>query len=241
MYFSDKHKAGLLSGLISATVLMMLFGFHITQHGEKLAESYYVMEPKTEADLEAEALKKLATEQTEKAETNKAYNETENYKKFAQAYQPIAPPKDYEFTRPNSPTEETTPENTTGTGSGSEINEDVMSSYNDVNSVLKQQQSSQSAQSVNKKSSMHYSLVNRTHKYLPTPIYLCDDGGKVVVNITVDNKGDVIKSTINTAASTDNDCLHEHALEYANESRFNADNSKKTQLGSITFYFEGKN
>lgn len=240
MEISDKHKALLLTGLISATILMMLFSFQITQHAEKLAESYYLMEPQPEDELDAEALEKMAAEQTEKAETNKAYNETEDYKKFAQAYQPIAPPKDFEFTRPDSPAEETANENN-GVGSSSEINEDVLSSYNNINSVLKQQQSNPSSQSVNKKSSMHYSLVNRTHKYLPTPIYLCDDGGKVVVNITVNHKGAVIKSTINTAASTDNDCLHEHALEYANESRFNVDNSKKTQLGSITFYFEGKN
>lgn len=239
MHISDKHKALFLSGLISATVLMMLFGFHITQYGEKLAESYYVMEPKTEAELEQEALEKIAVEQTEKPETNKAYNETEDYKKFAQAYQPIAPPKDYEFTKQDTQTEESTSENS-GTGSSSEINKDVLSSFNDVNSVLKQQQGNRATQSVNKKSSMHYSLVNRTHKYLPTPIYLCDTGGKIVVNITVNKKGKVMKSTINTAASVDNNCLQEHALEYANQSRFNIDNSKETQLGSITFYFEGK-
>jgi len=240
LYISDKHKALFISGLISATVLMMLFSFQITQHGEKLAESYYAIEPKTAEELEAEVLEKMATELTEKAETNKAFNDTENYKKFAQAYQPIAPPRDYEFTKPDSPTEESTSKKT-GTGSVSEINEDVLSSFNNANAVLKQQQGKSSSQSVNKKSSMHYSLVNRTHTYLPTPIYLCDTGGKVVVNITVNNKGDVIKSAINTAASTDNDCLHDHALEYTNASRFNIDNSKKTQLGSITFYFEGKN
>ncbi len=230
----------LITGLISATVLMMLFSFQITQYGEKLAESYFVMEPKTSEELEQEVLEKLAAEQTEKTETNKAYNETEDYKKFAQAYQPIAPPKDYEFIKQDSPIEESNSENT-GTGSGSEINEELLSSFKNANAVLKQQQGNRAAQSVNKKSSMHYSLVNRTHKYLPTPIYLCDIGGKVVVNITVDHKGNVVKSAINTTASTDNDCLHDHALEYANESRFNMDNSKKTQLGSITFYFEGKN
>lgn len=218
---------------------MMLFGFHITQHREKLAESYYVMEPKTEKELEAETLEKIAAEQTEKAETNKAYNETEDYKKFSQAYQPIAPPKDYEYTKPDTATEETTSEDT-GEGFSSEINEDLMTSYNEANAVLKQQQGNLAAQSVNNKSSMHYSLVGRTHKYLPTPIYLCDVGGKVVVNIAVNNKGIVTKSTINKAASVNNDCLHEHAIEYANESRFSIDNSKKTQLGSITFYFEGK-
>lgn len=234
--FSDKHKALLITGLISVSVLMMLFSFHITQHDHSLTESYYLVEPEADADLKPKALEKKITET---AETNKAYNATENYKKFAQAYQPIAPPKDYEFTKQDTPPKESTNDNPE-MGSGSEINEDVLSSYNNANAVLKQQQGNQAAQSVNKKSSMHYSLVNRTHKYLPTPIYLCDTGGKVVVNITVNNKGNVIKSSINTAASVANDCLQEHALEYANESRFNIDNSKKTQLGSITFYFENK-
>ncbi|TYB79001.1 hypothetical protein [Bizionia myxarmorum] len=239
MKLSDQHKAAILTGLISGTVLMLLFGFHINQHSEKLAESYYVMEPKTVEELEAEAIEKLAAEQSDKAETNKAFNETKKYKSFAQAYQPIAPPKDYEYTKQEAPAEQSTSQNS-GTGSSSEIDEDVLSSYNEANAILKQQQGNIAAQSVNKKSTMHYSLVDRTHKYLPTPIYLCETGGKVVVNITVNYKGIVIKSTINSSASADNNCLQEHALDYANQSRFSIDNSKPTQLGSITFYFEGK-
>lgn len=239
MHISDTYKAAFLSGIISAVVLVLLFSFHITQHTENLAESYYIIEPKTEAELKAETLEKLKAEQAKQVETNKAYNETD--KKFAQAYQPIAPPKDYEFTKtPSSSTTETT-SNNSATAGNYEISDAVITAYNHVNSVLKQQQSTPSAQAVNKKSSMHYSLVNRTHTYLPTPIYLCDSSGKVVVNITVNNTGAVIKSYINNAATTGNNCLQEHALEYANASRFNVDNSKKTQLGAITFYFEGKN
>ena len=88
---------------------------------------------------------------------------------------------------------------------------------------------------------MHYSLVNRTHKFLPTPIYLCETGGKIVVNITGNSTGKGTQASINEVASVDNQCLKDHAIEYANEARFNQDTSKKSQLGSITFYFEGKN
>ena len=87
---------------------------------------------------------------------------------------------------------------------------------------------------------MLYSLVNRTHVYLPTPIYLCELGGKIVVNITVNFEGDVVSAFLNTSSTSTNECLIDHALEYAKEARFNSDSSKESQIGSITFYFIGK-
>jgi TonB family protein len=218
---------------------MGVFTFHLKQQNQYITESYYIVEPKTEEELQQEAIEKAAAEQQESAETNKAFNETANYKKFAQAYQPIAPPEDYKYT----PTESQS-ENNDGQGEANssepEIDDKVLSSFNTVNSVLQKQKSNLNEQSVNKKSSMHYSLVNRTHEYLPTPIYLCETGGKIVVNITVNAMGKVTGATINEAASVDNECLKDHAIEYANNARFSADTSKKSQLGSITFYFEGK-
>lgn len=218
---------------------MGVFTFHLKQQHPYITESYYIVEPKTEEEIQQEAIEKAAVEQQESAETNKAFNETANYKKFAQAYQPIAPPEDYKYT----PTESQS-ENNDGQGEANssepEIDEEVLSSFNNVNSVLQKQKSNLSEQSVNKKSSMHYSLVDRIHEYLPTPIYLCETGGKIVVNITVNAIGKVTGATINEAASVDNECLKDHAIEYANNARFSADTSKKSQLGSITFYFEGK-
>lgn len=239
MNLTDKHKSMLITALISGTMVMGMFTFHLKQREDFITESYYLVEPKTEEELQEEALAKEEAEKQD-AETNKAYNETENYKRFAQAYQPIAPPKDYEYTPSENQGEDNNGPNETTT-SQPEIDDEVLSSFDNVNSVLKKQQSNLSQQSVNKKSSMHYSLVNRTHRYLPTPIYLCETGGKVVVNITVNSLGKVINASINEAASTNNVCLHDHAIDYAKDARFSADSSKKTQLGSITFYFEGKN
>lgn len=217
---------------------MGMFTFHLKQQNPYITESYYEVEPKTEEELQQEELEKAEAEDQANAETNKAFNETENYKHFAEAYQPIAPPEDYEY----MPSEDLNDNNDINKTSSSqpEIDEEVLSSFDNVNSVLKKQQSNLSQQSVNKKSSMHYSLVNRTHKFLPTPIYLCETGGKIVVNITVNSNGKVTQALVNEAASVDNQCLKDHALEYANEARFSTDASKKSQLGSITFYFEGK-
>lgn len=76
----------------------------------------------------------------------------------------------------------------------------------------------------------------------PIPIYLCEIGGKIVVNITVDHMGRVKSTAINTAASSStNECLTDHALEYAQKARFTSDASKSSQIGTVTFFFKGKN
>ena len=87
---------------------------------------------------------------------------------------------------------------------------------------------------------MSYSLVNRTDIYLPTPIYLCETGGKIVVNIAVNSEGSVTEAYINGSSASTNECLQEHALEYAREAIFSKDASKNSQIGTITFLFRGK-
>ena len=205
-----------------------------------MAESYYLLEPeapKTPEELEAEKLAESAEKQS--SETNKAYNETQEYKKFAEAYQPIAPPKDY-VPKPSENMTENENSESGSTETPSEIDEDVLSSFSSVNEVLNKRKPSQSAQSVNKNSSMHYSLVNRTHEFLPTPIYLCEEGGKIIINITVNASGLVTDAYVNASTTSKNDCLKDHALDYAKEARFSTDVSKPSQIGTITFYFEGK-
>lgn len=221
--------------------MLSLFSLHIKKQNELIAESYYLLEPekpKTPEELEAEKL--AEAEEQQASETNKAFNETQEYRKFAQAYQPIAPPKDYVPTPLESMTENEVTETGSETAS-SEIDDDVLSSYSSVNDVLNRRKPSNSAQSVNKKSSMHYSLVNRTHEYLPTPIYLCEEGGKIVVNIKVNASGLVTDTSVNASSTSNNDCLKDHAISYAKDARFSTDASKSSQIGTITFYFESKN
>ncbi|QDO95661.1 hypothetical protein FNB79_05745 [Formosa sediminum] len=225
-----------------------------------LSETFYDLQP--EQDTEKKLEQKELTKQSDqaKAETNKAFNETDNSKRFAKAYNPIAPPKDYENSRLTQ-TEEITEakeliENTNTALTDNDHLTDELSAYNSVNSILKKrtqkkQQSNASNgnnsskkigmnASVNKNSSMHYSLKDRTHEYLPTPIYLCEASGKIIINITVNAAGDVTDTYLNNASTSKNECLISSAIEYAKKARFNPDASKPSQIGSITFYFEGK-
>ncbi len=91
-----------------------------------------------------------------------------------------------------------------------------------------------------RKTSVSYSLVNRNNYVLPPPIYTCIEGGKVVVNISVDANGNVVDAYFNAKSSdTSNGCLVENAIKYAYKARFSASENSQ-QKGSITYLFQGK-
>jgi hypothetical protein len=236
---SDKHKALLITLLLSGTVILCVFNLSLKTQDELIVESYYEIEPEKElTPEEAKLLEALEKINASNAETNSAFNETEKTKHFAQAYQQIAPPEDYV---PASSEESDGADDSSNSIDDKKplkpaINKEELSAYSKVNDLLKKQQN----EGVNTKSTISFSLVNRKKIYIPIPVYLCEVDGKIVVNITVDTNGKVIDTYINTSSTSSNECLIEHALKYAKDSRFSADVSKNTQLGSITFSFIGK-
>ena len=241
MYFSNQQKAVLITFLLSGTVVLSVFNLNIKKQNELVSESYYEMEPEKElTEEEIKVLEALENLNNEKAETNKAYNETVKEKSFSEAYKPIAPPEDYvkpEFNK----NEETNEPSKSSNDEISDLNHEEISSFSKVNDILnKTTKKKEAPKSTNRKSTIRYSLVDRTDEYLPIPIYLCEDGGKIVINITVDDNGNVIDTYVNNSSNSDNQCLIDSALEYAKKAKFNVSPGKKTQLGSITFNFVGK-
>ncbi len=236
MRLTDQHKALLITVLISGTVIMAVFSFSLQKQDELSSESYYEIEPEEElTEEELKVLEALEQLNASKAETNDAFNESQNNKHFAEAFKPIAPPEDYV---PKSSTEAGAKSYNKAYEASEEtkVDKDELSSFNKVNDLLKKQQSDGN----NSMSTISYSLANRAKVYIPIPVYLCEVDGKIVVNVTVNDKGHVIDAYINTSSNSNNECLVEHALEYAKESIFSEAPSKKTQLGSITFHFIGK-
>jgi hypothetical protein len=234
---TNQHKALLITFFLSGTVVLSVFNLSLKKHSEFVTESYYEVEPEKELTEEEikilEALDKLANA---KAETNQAFDQSQQNKQFAQAYKTIAPPEDY--IPKTSPTSD-------GPNSAqrkyediedSKLNEDEISKFNKVSELLKKQQS----EGNNSKSTISFSLKDRKKVFIPIPVYLCEVDGKIVVNITVNSQGNVIDAYANTSSTSDNDCLIERAIEYAKQSQFSSDASKQTQIGSITFYFIGK-
>ena len=237
MNLTNQHKALLITFLLTGTVVLSIFNLGLKKHSEFISESYYQMEPEEElTEEEIKILEALEQLNASKAETNKAFNETSKSKHFAEAYKPIAPPEDYVPKNNNTlePSEafKKEYENT----DDSKVNTEELSSFSKVNDLLKQQQDD----GANTKSTISFSLKDRKKVHIPIPVYLCEIGGKIVINITVNASGNVTDAYVNTSSSTSNECLVEHALEYAKNSQFSADASKKSQIGSITFYFIGK-
>ncbi|WGD36064.1 TonB family protein [Olleya sp. YS] len=240
MNFNNSHKALAITFLITGTLLLSVLNVTVFKIESAIAETFYEIE---KVDIETEDLTEDFQQTNQTKATNKAYNTTEHYKHYAQAYKPIAPPKDYTNpkleTYKNSIKSGKTSKKSEG---NSAISEEILTSFNSVNEILSKRSNNQSAKQsnvANTNSYIYYSLKGRIDTHLPIPIYLCETQGKIVVNILVDANGNVTSAYINNASTSNNACLQEHALDYAKEAKFSV-SSKKEQLGSITFEFKGK-
>jgi len=236
LLLNNQHKALLITFLLSGTVILSVFNIGLKQHASHISESYYEIEP--EKELTENELKRLETLEKlnqSKTETNQAFNETKPSKHFAQAFKTIAPPEDY-IPKSNALENQNLAQRVYDLPEDSKLNQADLSKFSKVNDLLKQQQ----AEHNNSKSSILYSLVNRKKIHIPIPVYLCEVNGKIIVNITVNSSGYVIDTYVNRSSTSDNQCLIEHALDYAKQSQFSPDASKDSQIGSITFSFIGK-
>ncbi|MCB4806916.1 energy transducer TonB [Tamlana sp. 62-3] len=235
MNLTNQHKALIISSIFATIVLTLAFNLGLERHEMLLNESYYELEPEKKRTPEEEKIQKTL-DKFSKARTNSASNENKKNKHFAQAFKTIAPPKDYvpKFSSyqdgPNTAKQSYKKQNDT------ELNKEELETFSKVNELLKKQKSGND----NSKSTISYSLLNRTKVHIPIPIYLCEENGKIVVNITVNDKGNVVNTYVNSSSNSANECLKERALEYAKQSVFSPDPSKPSQIGTITFNFIGK-
>lgn len=72
---------------------------------------------------------------------------------------------------------------------------------------------------------------------LPRPEYLGQDEGRIVIDITVDPKGNVISATIAKKTTIDNASMRRSALEAAKRAKFNSISGSNNQSGSITYRY----
>lgn len=217
---------------------MSVFNLSLKKQSKFITESYYQVEPEKELTQKEikiiEALEKL---NNTKAETNNAFNESEKANNhFAQAYKTIAPPEDYVPKTNNQSDGPNNAQRSYEYDGNSKLKEEELSKFSKFNELLKKQKSDGN----NSKSTISFSLTDRKKVYIPIPIYLCEVDGKIVVTIKVNSQGSVTDAYLNTSSTSNNECLIEHAVEYAKQSQFSTDTSKQNQIGTITFYFTGK-
>ena len=72
---------------------------------------------------------------------------------------------------------------------------------------------------------------------LPRPAYTIQEEGRIVINITVDPKGNVIFAGIGKGTNIDNASMRKSALEAARRAKFNSISGSNNQSGSITYRY----
>jgi len=83
-----------------------------------------------------------------------------------------------------------------------------------------------------------YFLENRWHKFVYIPTYKCQGGGTVILDIVINQSGQVVAATVAESKSTKDPCLLEEAYRSASSAQFNADmKAPPKQLGTITYVF----
>lgn len=75
---------------------------------------------------------------------------------------------------------------------------------------------------------------------LPKPRYNVQEEGRVVVTITVNPQGNVVKASINSRTNTSSPALRKAALDAAKKATFNTVSQLDDQEGTITYYFKLK-
>ncbi len=79
--------------------------------------------------------------------------------------------------------------------------------------------------------------INRKARYIDRPIYRCQGGGTVVVDIAVSPTGDVLQATIQSS-TTQEECIMEMAVASAQNFLFESDKTTdKRANGTITYVF----
>lgn len=75
---------------------------------------------------------------------------------------------------------------------------------------------------------------------LPTPLYTSQVEGKIVIDITVNPKGDVIYADIGRGTNIENASMRRSALQAAKKAKFNSISGSNNQSGTITYVYKLK-
>ena len=181
---------------------------------------------------------RMNTSEKVKIETNRAYNEAE---KFISEQENTRIEVLAESEEKNSETENSEENSFNNDMALNDAKDKLDRVKEKLSNDTKKRKNQANSASVNRKTTISYNLTGRTALQLLNPVYTCDQGGKIVINIEVNALGKVVKTGYNkTASTTTNGCLIDSALKYANQAKFTTSASNVKQLGSISYSFPGQ-
>ncbi|HET8753704.1 MAG TPA: hypothetical protein VFM59_05020 [Salinimicrobium sp.] len=240
MDFFDRHKALIITLLLFSLMILGLYNIRLSNSNKELTatlidlQNYKIEEAEKEQKQEIQQ-KNVQAPKPNSVKTHQAYNENQE-----EAQENFESRLDEIFQK-NSAESEASDNESSNTSSGEfQINK------NKPKETAKQSDGNNSSEEISAKtgtlrnSSISFSLVGRKAIDIPNPIYTCDTFGTVVVNITVNAEGAVVNTSINEAASTTtNECLTAKAREYAAGAIFSKMARRSSQIGTITYNFQG--
>lgn len=239
MDFFDRHKALIITVLLFSVLLLAMININISNANKKVRETLIELndlrpEESKKQEAKLQEPKQTTSQKQPKLKTHQAFNQDleESQRKMQSRLDEIF-------------------EKNSAEQKASETN-DARSSSGDINLTENRRKKSQKASEGNnqttetstkkgsyRNSSISFSLQGRSAIDIPNPIYTCDSRGKVVVNIVVNDQGEVIETSVNKKSSTtSNECLIDNALEYAMGARFSKLPGRRSQPGTITYYFQ---
>lgn len=241
MDFFDRHKALIITILIFSILILSMYNINISNESKKIRETLIELN-----DLRPEPLPPEQQTPPEEPETPEqqpqrpAFETHQAYNQNEQESRSNVDSRLEEIFQKNSAEQEASEEESSEPTAG-----DVAINNNKTRERQKASEGDNSSTQTSVKegtmrnSSISFSLMGRRAVNIPNPIYTCDTAGKVVVNITVDAGGNVVKTSINkNASTTSNECLTQMAMEYAAGARFSPLAGRDSQPGTITYNFQ---
>jgi hypothetical protein len=232
MKFDYSYRAFLITSLIFGCLFLILYSAKLGA-GFPVDETSYDVEYADDLPIPEEELAKLTPSEQRAIETNKAFNEAEKFISDLESSESEIDDKIAELDAAINDTEFVSEE-------GIKEARDKLKEAREIALKRKKQNKIKSG-SGNRNTTISYDLINRRSHIIPNPVYTCDRGGIIVIDIQVNSLGKVTRTSYNKKASTtQNGCLIESALQYAEQARFNTAAAVESQRGTITYSFPGQ-
>lgn len=242
MKLNRSQLSFLITFFSMSLMVLSLYNIHLgsKEKGEYIVELTLLDDEELELLLEEELKEAKELEQTNQIKSNLAVNETSK-PSFGkpEPLKTLEELMDDQETASNSDEETDFLNSTTGYGASlqklSKQREEAKQKLGELEA-----KKTKSTSYSKRNTTVSYSLIDRNHYDLPIPVYTCIEGGKIVINIIVDNNGYVIEAEVNKRSSnTLNGCLVENAITYAQSAKFNS-GTGENQKGTITYLFQEK-
>ncbi len=239
MKISHSDKA-LLITITGASFLILIFFFlGVKPYHNENPEEFIEIPVITEEELLEEQEEESETEPAPRAQTNIAYNASRLRNEARQFDNDDAIRKAIEEQQLGS-VEELNEQNEALLAEKREQQEIALAAKKErLKENIEAREKERNASKGNRISTVTYDLSGREAIKIPNPVYTCDAVGIIVIDITVDSGGSIIKKDYNKrASSSSNGCLIDQALYYLSRAYFDR-GSAQEQKGTVTYSFQG--